>query len=175
MIYDLFNNNTFLSAATETVVRLCQEESVPVLVATSTAEVVYRPFFQVVPFSLIVNQTESRAEPPQDPAKANAPLSAYVASKLTAERVVLAANATPLEGPDGGSLHTVALRPPVMYGEGDQTVVPGLAKLAGMADGILLQIGGTTNRHTHAYVGKLYETMVHKLTRPEECCEEGRS
>ena len=64
--------------------------SVPRLVLTSAMEVVMVPYVRGGTFSLIINQTESRALPPQGAAESQ--LTAYAASKLRAERLVLKAN-----------------------------------------------------------------------------------
>ncbi|NWI85749.1 D42E1 reductase, partial [Pitta sordida] len=51
----------------------------------------------------------------------------YSRTKSIAERMVLAANGTPLSG--GGALHTCVIRPPGIYGPDEQRHIPRLAKL----------------------------------------------
>ncbi|XP_034240229.1 3 beta-hydroxysteroid dehydrogenase/Delta 5--_4-isomerase [Thrips palmi] len=141
--------------ATEAVVALCQRLSVPRLVVTSSMEVIMVPYLRGVlgkamgSFTVIVNQTEARALPPSDPDV----LPPHAASKLRAERVALQANGAPLQ--DGGVLRTVALRPPLLYGEEDHSLVPALLRLAKLCDNTLLQLGGAANRQQHAYVGNV--------------------
>lgn len=86
---------TCLVTATETVVSLCRRMSVPRLVVTSAMEVVLVPYVRGGTFSLIINQTESRALPPQGVGESQ--LTAYAASKLQAERVALKANGSRLD------------------------------------------------------------------------------
>ncbi|KAK3916356.1 3 beta-hydroxysteroid dehydrogenase/Delta 5--4-isomerase [Frankliniella fusca] len=151
-LHALHRNNV---QATEAVVALCRRAGVPRLVFSSSVEVVLVPYLRnalgtaLGSYSVIVNQTEARAQPPADPDD----LQPFAASKLRAERVVLAANGSPLD--DGGSLRTVALRAPVMYGEEDRRLVPGLLRLARLFDNTLLQLGGPCQRHQHAYVGNV--------------------
>ncbi|KAE8745200.1 hypothetical protein FOCC_FOCC008091 [Frankliniella occidentalis] len=138
--------------ATEAVVSLCRRANVPRLVSTSSVEVVFVPYLRnalgtaLGSYSVIVNQTEARAVPPEDPSD----LEPFPASKLRAERIVLAANGSALD--NGGSLRTVALRAPPMYGEEDRQLVPGLLRLARLFENTLLQLGGPSQRHQHAYV-----------------------
>jgi len=73
---------------TETVIELCKEENVPVLVHCSSAEVALRP--RLGPFPITVGLTEHRAEPPHKVEQ----LSPYAASKLKAEKLALGENMT---------------------------------------------------------------------------------
>lgn len=76
---------------TETVIELCKEENVPILIHCSSTEVTMRP--RLGPFPIAIGLTEFKAEPPYSPDD----LPPYAASKLRAERLVLAENMTFLQ------------------------------------------------------------------------------
>ncbi|XP_047109621.1 3 beta-hydroxysteroid dehydrogenase/Delta 5--_4-isomerase type 1 [Schistocerca piceifrons] len=152
---------------TETVVRLCVEERVPRLVLASTAEVCLTPYLGAgagLSFSLLVNQTESRAAAPAvgdlpgPDAERGLLAPGYAASKLRAERLVLAADGTPL--PSGGVLRTVAVRPTLLYGELDPHLLPPLLRVARACDGRLPLLAGAGGRQQVTYVGNAAWALV---------------
>jgi hypothetical protein len=53
-----------------------------------------------------------------------------------------------------GRLHTVALRPTLLYGEQDPRLVPSLVHLAEKMDGSLVRFAGSGGRQQITYVGK---------------------
>jgi nucleoside-diphosphate-sugar epimerase len=87
-----------INEGTETVIELCKEENVPILIHCSSAEVTMRP--RLGPFPIAIGLSEYKAEPPYSPDD----LPPYAASKLRAERLVLAENMTFLQN---GNIDTV--------------------------------------------------------------------
>jgi 3beta-hydroxy-delta5-steroid dehydrogenase / steroid delta-isomerase len=77
------------------VVSLCVEMGVPRLVFCSTSEVTLTPYMGGI-HAVIFNQTESKALPPSCDQEQKLLLPGYPASKLCAEKLVLAANGSPL-------------------------------------------------------------------------------
>ncbi|XP_069703833.1 3 beta-hydroxysteroid dehydrogenase/Delta 5--_4-isomerase type 1 isoform X2 [Periplaneta americana] len=137
---------------TRNVVSLCVEMGVARLVFCSTSEVTLTPYLGGM-FSLVLNQTERRAQPPnlEDTGRGRL-LSEYAASKLRSEKIVLEANGTPLAG-GGGHLYTAALRPTLLYGEQDPRVVTGIVRLSDKLDGLLPRFAGSGGRQQLTYVG----------------------
>jgi nucleoside-diphosphate-sugar epimerase len=86
-----------LVAGTQNVVSLCVEMDIPRLVFCSTSEVTLTPYLGGI-YALIINQTECKALPPSCDNERRLLLPGYPASKLRAERLVLAANDRPLAG-----------------------------------------------------------------------------
>jgi 2-alkyl-3-oxoalkanoate reductase len=83
---------------------------------------------------------------------------AYARSKREAERAVWrTASAT--------GLRAVALRPCVLYGEGDRHFSPRLA--TALRRGVVPQVGPGTNRLTVVYAGNVAAAVVAALDRPE--------
>lgn len=135
----------------QNVVSLCVEMGIPRLVFCSTSEVTLTPHLGGI-YALIINQTECKALPPSCDNEQQLLLPGYAASKLRAEKLVLAANDTPLA--DGrGRLHTVALRPTLLYGEQDPRLLPSLIQLSEKMDGSLLRFAGSGGRQQITYVG----------------------
>lgn len=80
----------------------------------------------------------------------------YPRSKQIAEREVLAANGSPVEG--GGVLSTVALRPRLIWGPGDTNLLPRLIERA--RAGRLRFIAGGHNRMDTTYVGNAVDAHL---------------
>jgi hypothetical protein len=59
----------------------------------------------------------------------------------------------------GGRLHTVALRPTLLYGEQDPRLLPSLIHLSEKMDGHLLRFAGSGGRQQITYVGKLISSV----------------
>ncbi len=94
-------------------------------------------------------------------------LAHYPASKAQAEQAVLAADGRPLS-PDNsaktrGALTTVALRPHLIWGPGDQHLVPGILRAA--RRGRLYQIGRGDNLVDLTYVDNAAQAHVLALER----------
>lgn len=88
----------------EHVLNACRKAGVPVLVYTSTPSVVF--------------DRDEHCGAAEDLPYATRPLCTYAASKILAERAVLAANGTHLK--------TVAIRPHLVWGPGDTNLIPRL-------------------------------------------------
>ncbi|MBM9511440.1 NAD-dependent epimerase/dehydratase family protein [Desulfogranum marinum] len=89
---------------TQNVIAACKDASVPVLVYTSTPSVVF-------------DRAPLKGADERLP-YASRPLCHYAASKIEAEKIVLAAN--------GKGLGTTAIRPHLVWGPGDQHLIPRL-------------------------------------------------
>ena len=74
----------------------------------------------------------------------------YSATKAQAEQVVRAAN--------DGSLETVVIRPRLVWGEGDTTILPGL--VAAVRKGRFAWIGGGTHRTSTTHVDNVIEGLA---------------
>nr|CAD7571432.1 unnamed protein product [Timema californicum] len=133
---------------TENILAMCINQNIPRLVYCSTSEVTLVPYLGGC-FSLVVNQTESKALPPSNEHSLVFP--GYPASKLRAEQIILAADKTPL--PRGGYLRTIALRPTLLYGEQDCRLVTPLLKMARLQNGRLVRFAGPGGKQQITYVG----------------------
>ena len=118
---------------TQNVLAVCRTNGVRHLVYTSTPSVVFDG-------SDINGADESLPY-------ASTTLCHYAASKIAAERIVLAAN--------DGQLHTVAIRPHLVWGPGDQHLIPRLLQRG--REGQLKIVGNGQNLVDIAYV----ENVVH--------------
>ncbi|XP_066995623.2 3 beta-hydroxysteroid dehydrogenase/Delta 5--_4-isomerase type 1 isoform X2 [Anabrus simplex] len=133
---------------TQVVISLCVEQSVSRLVFCSSIEVTLTPYLRGT-FSVIVNQTESKALPPDDDFLV---IPGYAVSKLRAERLVLAADGRRhVNGT--GHLRTVALRPTLLYGEQDPRLIPALIRFAEANAGRLIKFAGAGGKQQVTYVG----------------------
>ncbi len=112
----------------EHVLSACRNEGVGVLVYTSTPSVVF--------------DRHDLSGADENLPYASRPLCAYAASKILAERAVLAASC--------GALKTVAIRPHLVWGPGDTNLVPRL--LARGRAGQLAVIGTGSNRVDITYI-----------------------
>nr|XP_046481914.1 3 beta-hydroxysteroid dehydrogenase/Delta 5-->4-isomerase type 4 isoform X1 [Neodiprion pinetum] len=174
----LHRNNV---AATKNLLELCVEESVPRLVHCSTTEVTLQSYVRGGIVAMVVYSQESRAPPPDDENRLI--LREYATSKLRAERIVLAADGTPLKNGTkllalfthrvhhsrvifvqkannvnrlfGGTLRTVSLRPPLLYGEGDLGCVWQILKVAKKQGNSLVRVAGVGGKQEMAYVGNM--------------------
>lgn len=79
----------FHFTGTKVIVNLCIKYNVPRLVYTSTSAVTLMPYMGRATFSLIINQTESKAKTPTHDNGFLIP--GYPSSKLRAEKIVLGA------------------------------------------------------------------------------------
>lgn len=110
------------------VLSACRSAQVPVLVYTSTPSVVF--------------DRDEHCGAAEDLPYAARPLCAYAASKILAERAVLAANGT--------GLKTVAIRPHLVWGPGDTNLIPRL--LARGRAGQLAMVGEGRNMVDITYI-----------------------
>lgn len=115
--------------ATENLVDACRRHGVGRLVYTSTPSVVYG--------DAPIEAGDERLPYPERF------LTAYPETKAAAEKLVLAAH-------EPGRLHTVALRPHLVFGPRDPHFVPRLVERAGK--GQLARVGDGTNRVSVTYV-----------------------
>lgn len=143
----------YFHTGTRNIIDLCRRHNVGRLVFTSSATVTLQPYMGRATFALIINQTESKAQPPAK--ESQMLVEGYPASKWRAEQLVLQANGAELEG--GGVLATVALRPTVMYGEEDQRFVPGVMRLAHCFDQRIPMVAGAGGKQQLTYAGKWVE------------------
>jgi len=131
---ELYSVNTL---GTEAVLAACRFEGVRRLVYTSSASVVF--------------DDHDHVDQNEDLPYATRFLCHYPKTKTLAEQSVLAAN-----GRDG--LHTVALRPHLIWGPGDNHLVPRL--LARAQTGRLWRVGDGTNRVSTSFIDDLAAAHV---------------
>ncbi|XP_075755578.1 putative short-chain dehydrogenase/reductase family 42E member 2 [Pelodiscus sinensis] len=99
---------------TKVVIDVCKERNIPRLIYTSTVNVVFggNPIEdgdETLPYFPLEKQVNH-----------------YSRTKAMADQMILAANGTPLKG--GEKLHTCVLRPPGIYGPGEQRHLPRVVK-----------------------------------------------
>ncbi len=133
---------------TENVITACRREGVPVLVQTSTPSVVFDG-----------RDLEGVDESVPYAAK---PLCHYAATKILAEKKVLAA--------DGNGLRTAAIRPHLVWGPGDTNLIPRL--MARGREGSLKIVGSGDNRVDIAYIDNV--VLLHLLAA-ENLGQDGRA
>lgn len=129
---DFFSTNV---GGTETVLGACRKNGVTRLVYTSSPSVIYSG-------GHISGLSEKQLPYP------SSHNCIYSRTKAIAERMVLAADRSPVEGE--GLLRTVALRPHLIWGPGDRNLIPRLVQRAGQ--GRLKIVGNGTNRVDVVYV-----------------------
>ena len=112
----------------QNVLEACAKTGVPVLVHTSTPSVVF--------------DQNDLSGVDEDQPYAGKPLCAYEASKILAERAVLAANSA--------TLKTTAIRPHLVWGPGDRNLIPRLLERA--RAGRLAIVGRGDNRVDITYI-----------------------
>ncbi|MFW5846433.1 MAG: NAD-dependent epimerase/dehydratase family protein [Planctomycetota bacterium] len=126
---------------TEQVIAACRPHDIRYLVHTSTPSVVY-------------DGSDEDGIDESAPYCAR-PMNAYQATKILAEQLVLAA--------DGAQLHTVALRPHLIWGPGDPHLVPRILTRA--RKGRLRLIGGAPKRVDATYIDNAAAAHVAALDR----------
>lgn len=127
---------------TANVIQAAVEQNVSTLVYTSTVDV-------VIGFEEIFNGDESL------PVPSKFLFPGYPTTKYQAEQLVNAANGRILAKGDANRLHTVCLRPNVMYGEGDPYFVINGLRAAKESGGILTSVGDGSAKFQQAYVGNV--------------------
>ncbi|KAL1140994.1 hypothetical protein AAG570_000920 [Ranatra chinensis] len=137
---------------TRNIVKLCLKYEIRTLIYTSSAEACIKPYFRSGFFSLIINQTESKALPPNN--SSQFVFGSYAESKLKAEILVLAADNTPFSS-GRGNLHTLAIRPTLMYGEGDTKLIPSLMTIGNYCHQTFYRIAGQGGRQQLSYAGNV--------------------
>ncbi|XP_065079851.1 3 beta-hydroxysteroid dehydrogenase/Delta 5--_4-isomerase [Ochlerotatus camptorhynchus] len=153
---------------TRVVIDLCRKYSVPRLVFTSDCLIHMTPYMGRANFTIVCNQTEPKTKVPAKESEFQIP--GYAPSKLKAENLVLGVNDTPLE--NGGKLKTIAIRPPVTFGEGDQRFIPSIIKVALRFNGEIPKIAGPGGKQQLVYAGNVAWAHVRAkealLTKPKE-------
>ncbi|XP_058462323.1 3 beta-hydroxysteroid dehydrogenase/Delta 5--_4-isomerase [Malaya genurostris] len=134
---------------TQVVIDLCRKYNVPRLVFTSDCLIHMTPYLGRANFTIVCNQTEPKTKIPSKDSEFQIP--GYAPSKLKAETLVLEANDTPLA--NGAKLKTIAIRPPVIFGEGDQRFVPTLIRVAMRFGGEIPKIAGPGGKQQLLYAG----------------------
>lgn len=119
---------------TENVLNACRKHGIPKLVYTSSPSVVFN------------GQDEAGAN--ESVPYPDTYLTYYPQTKAIAERAVLGANGEKL--PNGSTFFTVALRPHLIWGPGDNHLVPRLIERA--RQGKLRRVGGGTNLVDTVYI-----------------------
>ncbi|KNC23310.1 hypothetical protein FF38_10731, partial [Lucilia cuprina] len=145
---------------TRAVVELCVEHNIKRLIYTSCASVCMVPFKGHSTFTLVINQTESKAPTPkydaQNPSDfdKNFLIPGYSASKLRAETIVLNSNGAMLKN-QNEYLTTAAIRPPLTYGEGDELFVPNVIKYLSKHKYMYPRIAGAGGKQQISYAGNV--------------------
>lgn len=138
---------------------LCVEHNIKRLIYTSCASVCMVPFKGHSTFTLVINQTESKAPTPkydaQNPSDFDKHflIPGYSASKLRAETIVLNSNGTLLSN-QKDYLVTSAIRPPLTYGEGDELFVPNVFSYLSKHNYTYPRIAGAGGKQQISYAGK---------------------
>lgn len=130
---DYFKTNVI---GTENIIRACRNKKIQWLVFTSSASVVFSG-------NEILGGDESIAYP-------RSPVSFYTATKAIAEQCVLRA--------DSPSLKTIALRPHIVIGPGDNHLVPMLLNRA--RNGKLIRIGDGSNMVDLSYIDNVVNAHI---------------
>lgn len=128
------------------VLEACRRQKVKALIYTSTPSVIYHPNAK------IENVQEDIAYPETFECF-------YAQTKARAEREILAAN-----GPD---LLTVALRPHLIYGPGDEHLIPRVVQRA--AAGQLFQVGDGANKVDITYIDNAAQAHLLAFEHIEQC------
>lgn len=146
---------------TRSVVDMCIKHNVRRLIYTSCASVCFVPFKGYSTFSIVINQTESKAfTPVHDTNKSPIEydkgflIPGYSSSKLRAEKIVLNSYGATLTN-QLDCLDTVAMRPPLMYGEGDTHFVPEVLKFLSNRGNVYPRIAGSGGKQQLAYAGNV--------------------
>uniref|UniRef100_A0A0A1WJ39 3 beta-hydroxysteroid dehydrogenase/Delta 5-->4-isomerase type 3 n=1 Tax=Zeugodacus cucurbitae TaxID=28588 RepID=A0A0A1WJ39_ZEUCU len=145
---------------TSAVVDLCVQHNVKRLIYTSCASVCLVPFKGYSTFTIVINQTESKANTPtfnaQDPVNFDKSflIPGYSSSKLRAETIVLNSNGTLLSN-QIDYLETVAIRPPLTYGEGDEKFVPRIFEYLSSRGFSYPRIAGAGGKQQLVYAGNV--------------------
>ncbi|XP_068218054.1 uncharacterized protein [Palaemon carinicauda] len=146
---------------TRNIIKACQETGVTALVHISSLCV-------NMGGKRLIEHTESLSP---EVSEDDLVLGDYARGRLKAEGMVLEASET--ASANGTKLKTVALRPPVLYGEGDSSFVPLIHKLAKAAGCKMPSIGNPAAFTQAAYAGNVATACIcaikHLLT------DEGRS
>lgn len=98
---------------------------------------------------------ENRVHWNEERTSAHALLDSHATSKRLAEELILPAN--------DGSIETLALRPAMLWGPGDHTVLPALCREALAANGLPL-FGDGTNLFSSSYIDNFVDAVVLALT-----------
>ncbi len=132
--YDEFHSTNVIG--TENIIKACTVNQIKYLVYTSSASVVFDG-------KNIVNGNESLPYP-------SIPISNYTETKALAEQLVLKANCS--------SLKTLSLRPHLVWGPGDNHIVPGILRRA--KAGTLRQIGANEYYIDTTYIDNLCDAHL---------------
>lgn len=143
---------------TRAVVELCVEHNIKRLIYTSCASVCMVPFKGHSTFTLVINQTESKAPTPKYDAQnpndfdKNFLIPGYSSSKLRAETIVLNSNGATLKN-QKDYLVTAAIRPPLTYGEADERFVPTVLQYLSKRNYSYPRIAGPGGKQQISYAG----------------------
>ncbi|XP_053676118.1 3 beta-hydroxysteroid dehydrogenase/Delta 5--_4-isomerase [Anopheles nili] len=141
---------------TARVIELCRRYAVSRLVFASDCLIHMTPYLGKANFTIICNQTEPKTKVPAKDGEFQIP--GYAASKWRAECLVIEANDTDLA--NGEKLKTIAIRPPVMFGECDERFVPSIAKVAQRFKGAIPKLAGPGGKQQIIYVGNAAWCLV---------------
>ncbi|XP_055380711.1 3 beta-hydroxysteroid dehydrogenase/Delta 5--_4-isomerase isoform X2 [Condylostylus longicornis] len=143
---------------TQKIIELCLKFNIKNLVYTSCGSVNFLPYKNST-FSIIINQTESKAlTPVLDNRHKVSPVEfdkgflipGYASSKLRAENIVINSCGAKLSN-GSDTLKTVAIRSPIIYGEGDNHFLPPLFKCLASWNNSIPRIGGAGGKHQLVY------------------------
>ncbi|KAK3879194.1 hypothetical protein Pcinc_016216 [Petrolisthes cinctipes] len=134
-------------------VEACKAAGVRVLIHTSNIAVIMRGV-------KLMEHTETHTPLPTNQ---DLVFGQYARIRLAAEKLVLEAHDTTTS--KGEKLQTVALRPPIMYGEGDIAFIPEMLRLARATKNVIPSIGNPEAFMQAAYVGNVAEAHVCALRK----------
>ncbi|XP_049290446.1 3 beta-hydroxysteroid dehydrogenase/Delta 5--_4-isomerase [Anopheles funestus] len=141
---------------TARVIELCRKYSVPRFVFASDCLIHMTPYLGKANFTIICNQTEPKTKVPTKDSEFQIP--GYAASKWRAECFAIEANDTLLA--NGEKLKTIAIRPPVMFGECDERFVPSITKVALKFNGSIPKLAGPGGKQQIIYAGNAAWCLV---------------
>ncbi|XP_023287479.1 3 beta-hydroxysteroid dehydrogenase/Delta 5--_4-isomerase type 4 [Orussus abietinus] len=150
---ELYKNNL---TATENLIKLCLEEDVERLIYCSTTEVTLQPYFKGGIVAFVIYGQESRLNTTDE---GQLIFGEYAASKLKAEELVLSFNGTNLKSGQG-TLRTVSLRPPLLYGERDNGCIAKMLDYARNRKNYLPKLAGVGGKQQTAYVGNIAWALI---------------
>ncbi|ESO97278.1 hypothetical protein LOTGIDRAFT_114779, partial [Lottia gigantea] len=137
---DFTNMEKINVEGTKTVIEACVKENIERLLFCSTVDV-------VIGHQDILDGNEETSIPK------TFLFPGYPDTKYRAEKLILAANGTKLS--TGKQLHTISLRPNVMYGEGDPYYVSTALQNADQNKGVLIRVGNGTALFQQSYAGNV--------------------
>ncbi|XP_024941878.1 3 beta-hydroxysteroid dehydrogenase/Delta 5--_4-isomerase type 2 isoform X2 [Cephus cinctus] len=152
---DQLHKNNVL--ATENLINLCLEESVPRIVHCSSSEVTLQSYIKGGIVALVIYSQESKMKIPNDENRLI--FGEYAASKLRAEKLILDADGSNMKN-GLGTLRTTSLRPTLLYGEEDSKLVSNILMIAKKGNYSLVRPAGAGGKQQLTYAGNAAWALI---------------